>query len=215
MDLTGKKVIFLGDSITQGVGASAPDTCYVSLFREAHPEAEVINCGISGTRFAKQEQVPADDFLNINRFTLRAETMQPDGDLLVVFGGTNDYGHGNAPLGALGDTGEETFYGATHLLFTRLISRYPEAQFLVLTPLHRTGDCNPNPQGAALPDYVQAIRETAEVFSLPVLDLFSCAGINPNMGDMQAVYMPDGLHPNDAGHRRLCERIDAFIRNFY
>lgn len=30
MDLEGKKVLFLGDSITEGVGASSKDTCCVS-----------------------------------------------------------------------------------------------------------------------------------------------------------------------------------------
>ena len=214
MDLQGKTIVFLGDSITQGVGASAPDLCYVSLFQKAHPEATVINCGVSGTRFAKQSDVAEDDYLNVNRFTLRAQTM-PEADFVVVFGGINDYGHGNAPLGVLGDTEDDTFYGAAYALFTRLITRYPTAQFLVLTPLHCIKEPELSIQGAALPEYVRAIRETAEVFSLPVLDLYAGSGINPNMGNLQAVYMTDGLHPNDAGHRRVFERIDAYIRNFY
>lgn len=214
MDLKGKTIVFLGDSITQGVGASSPDLCYVSLFQKAHPETTVINCGVSGTRFAKQSDVAEDDYLNVNRFTERAQ-MMPDADFVVVFGGINDYGHGNAPLGVLGETEDQTFYGAAHLLFSRLITRYPTAQFLILTPLHCIKEPEPSIQGASLPEYVWAIRETAEVFSLPVLDLYAGAGFNPNMGDQQAIYMTDGLHPNDAGHRRVFERIDAFIRNFY
>ncbi len=215
MDLTGKKIVFLGDSITQGVGASAPETCYVSRFRAAHPEAEVVNCGISATRFAVQHREVADDSVNNNRFTVRALSLPENADLVVVFGGTNDYGHGNAPLGQMGDQTEETFYGATYVLFDRLIRRYPQAEILVLTPLHRLGDHFPNGQGAVLEDYVKAERKMAELFALPVLDLFANSGINPNLGDLQTVYMPDGLHPNDAGHARLCTRIDAFIRNFY
>lgn len=215
MDLKGKKVVFFGDSITQGVGASSPEKCYVSLFQAHHPEAEIVNCGISGTRFANQTDVPADDYLNVNRFTARVETLPEDADLVVVFGGTNDHGHGNAPLGKMGDTDDSTFYGAAHLLCMRLLKRYPKGEFLLLTPFHRNGECSPSIQGAMLADYVKAIRETAELFSIPVLDLYAVGGINPNIADQKATYMPDGIHPNDAGYERLYRRIDAFIRNFY
>lgn len=215
MDLAGKKVVFLGDSITYGVGATVPEKSYVGLFKNNYPYTEIYNCGISGTRFAKQYNVPEDDELNMNRFTLRAEKLPEDADLVVVFGGTNDYGHGNAPLGTMGDVDEHTFYGAAYLICTRLIERYPNSEFLILTPLHRIGDRNSNGQGACLEDYVKAIRETAALFSIPVLDLYAAGGINPNMGTQQVVYMPDGLHPNDAGHVKVYRRIDAFIRNFY
>ncbi len=215
MDLKGKKIVFLGDSITYGVGASAPDKCYVSLFQANYPEAEFVNCGISATRYANQSDVPDDDGINLNRFTARVETLPEDADLVVVFGGTNDHAHGNAPLGKMGDTDDSTFYGAAHLLYTRLVQRYPLGELLVLTPLHRIGEDSLNGQGAYLEDYVKAIRETAALFSIPVLDLYAFGGINPNMGDQQAIYMPDGIHPNDAGYERVYRRIDAFIRNFY
>ena len=32
MELKGKKIYFLGDSITEGVGASDTEHCYVSVF---------------------------------------------------------------------------------------------------------------------------------------------------------------------------------------
>lgn len=32
MELKGKKIYFLGDSITEGVGASDAEHCYVSVF---------------------------------------------------------------------------------------------------------------------------------------------------------------------------------------
>ena len=45
------KINFLGDSITEGVGASAPENNYVSLVGKKTGH-EVINYGISGTRIA-------------------------------------------------------------------------------------------------------------------------------------------------------------------
>ena len=58
MNLTGKTVCFLGDSITEGAGASAKDKCYVSLFKAAHPEATVHNFGIGGTRRTPPPKIP-------------------------------------------------------------------------------------------------------------------------------------------------------------
>ena len=55
MELKNKKVLFLGDSITEGTGASSPETCYVSVFGKISG-AEVKNYGIGGTRIARQRR---------------------------------------------------------------------------------------------------------------------------------------------------------------
>ena len=54
MELTGKKAVFLGDSITQGVGTSDEEYIYLNLLANKAGLCEVKNFGISGTRFAKQ-----------------------------------------------------------------------------------------------------------------------------------------------------------------
>ena len=46
MKTNGKKICFLGDSITEGCGASAPEKNFVSLFAAAHPDTAVHNCGV-------------------------------------------------------------------------------------------------------------------------------------------------------------------------
>ena len=51
-----KTIAFLGDSITEGVGASSPETNYVSLVGKKTGH-EVINYGVSGTRIAKGASV--------------------------------------------------------------------------------------------------------------------------------------------------------------
>ena len=53
MDIKGKKIAFLGDSITFGVGASSPDKVYWQLIAE-RTGAVCKGYGISGTRIAKQ-----------------------------------------------------------------------------------------------------------------------------------------------------------------
>ena len=47
------RLLFLGDSITEGVGASAPENVYVNLVAKTM-QFEVVNYGISGTRIARQ-----------------------------------------------------------------------------------------------------------------------------------------------------------------
>lgn len=205
MNLQGKKINLLGDSITQGAGASCNENCYVSVLGQL-TGAQVRNYGIGGTRIARQ-QTPSDNTIFDQDFCLRAQTMDPDADVIVIFGGTNDYGHGDAPMGVISDTTPDTFYGALHTLYRTLITRYPTAQFLVLTPTHRLNECDPDSNGLPLKAYVDVIREMAEIYSLPVLDLFANSGIQPSIPVMQTTYMPDGLHPNDAGHARLARMI--------
>ena len=212
MDITNKKVYFLGDSITQGHGASTEEKCFVSLFQQAYPQAEIINYGIGGTRIAKNT-TPSECDIWDQDFNLRAEAMNDGADLIVVFGGTNDYGHGDAVMGVFGDKDPYTFYGALYTLCEKLLLKYPLAKIVLLTPLHRLNETDKNALGNELVDYVRAIRETAEFFSLPVLDLFKVSGMNPAVAKVQETMMPDGLHPNDAGYQRLFELIDAFIKN--
>lgn len=210
MDISNKKVHFLGDSITEGCGASAPDKCFVALFQQKYPEAEITNYGIGGTRLARQTKHSQDIMYDYD-FNQRVREMKSGADLVVVFGGTNDYGHGDAPFGEWGDKTEKTFCGAVYALYEKLLNKFRFAQILVLTPLHRLNEENPSPCGRPLIDYVEIIRKTAEYFALPVLDLYKKSGMNPAVAKVQETMMPDGLHPNDTGYQRLFSLIDGYI----
>ncbi|MBQ9393273.1 MAG: SGNH/GDSL hydrolase family protein, partial [Oscillospiraceae bacterium] len=59
--------------------------------------------------------------------------------------------------------------------------------------------------------FVDAIREVAEYYALPVLDLYAMSGLQPCVPTIMERYVPDGLHPNDAGHEILARRIGAFL----
>lgn len=212
MDISNKKVHFLGDSITEGAGASdAKSTSFVPLFQKAYPNATITNYGIGGTRIARQINPSATPRHDLD-FNMRSLQMADDADLVVVFGGTNDFGHGDAPFGEWGDKEETTFCGAVYALYEKLLQKYPLGRVLVLTPLHRATEEVLNMHGKLLKDYVDVIRKTAELFSFPVLDLYAVSGINPRMGKVKETMLPDGLHPNDTGYQRLFEIIDAYIK---
>ena len=211
MQLKGIKANFLGDSITEGVGTSSPDKTFHQLIAAKHGLAEARNYGISATRFARQ-CVPSENPRADLDFCSRVEEMDPDADLIVVFGGTNDFGHGDAPFGKFDDRTPDTFMGACHTLMRSLITKYPDAVIVIMTPLQRTSEDQPS-VGNHLPlsSYVNAIREVAEFYSLPVMDLWARSGIQPRVNIIKEKFCPDGLHPNDAGHEIMAERIANFL----
>lgn len=208
MNLQDKIINVLGDSITQGVGTSAPEHIYQNVLGTLVGAREVRNYGISATRIAKQ--IGGDDCGGA--FIDRYLGMDDNADLILVFGGTNDYGHGNAPFGGLGDRTADTFIGACHVLFEGLIRKYPSSRIVIMTPLQRLGGNKPcSNTGKPLSDYVDAIIQVANHYSLPVLDLYRTAGICPDIAVQRELFMPDGLHPNDAGAHRMAERLAAFL----
>lgn len=216
MDLKEKKIVFLGDSITEGVGTSGPEARFSALIEKA-TGATCINYGIGGTRISKQRK-PSENPRWDKDFISRVDEMDLDADIIIVFGGTNDWGHGDASFGCMGDRDPYTFYGALHTLYTMLIERYSRSQIVILTPLHRRKENDPAADGTRpnrfglLKDYVEAIREVAEYYSLPVLDLYRVSGIQPEIPIIKETYMPDALHPNDEGHKLLAKKIISFLQ---
>lgn len=214
MELKDKKIAFLGDSITEGCGVSDPANFYWNAFARA-TGAQCFGYGIGGTRIAPQ-RVPSINPRHDRYFASRVEDMIPDADVVVVFGGTNDYGHGDAAFGTMDDRTEETFCGAFHCLLQKLIARYPNAQLVIMTPLHRLNEKTVYDeygmrQTACLQDYVDAISEIAAYYAIPVLDLYRVSGLQPAVPVLQEQYMPDGLHPNDAGHERIAQKLHGFL----
>lgn len=210
MKLEGLKVNFLGDSITEGVGVSDVSKTFHQLIGKRYGLAAARNYGISATRIARQApraRARADlDFCG------RVAEMDADADLVLVFGGTNDFGHGDAPFGTPDDRSPDTFWGACHTLMRSLIERYPSARIVIMTPLHRESEDQPSPgNGLPLRDYVMTIKSVAEFYSLPVIYLWSSSGIQPRVGVIKERYCPDGLHPNDAGHEKMAELVADFL----
>ena len=211
MKLDGIKANFLGDSITEGCGTTdmVNNPFHALIGKKYGMTAR--NYGIGGTRIAKQRTPSVDNPRWDLDFCQRVEGKDKDAELVVIFGGTNDFGHGDAPFGEAADRTPDTFIGACHHLFRRAIENYPTAKIVVMTPLHRESEDNPDSKGHTLTDYVEVIRKVAEYYSLPVIDLWRISGIQPRVGVIKEKYCPDGLHPNDAGHRKMADVIEAAL----
>lgn len=215
MELEGIKIAFLGDSITEGACTSGEDYTFWGLLGK-ETGAKVYGYGIGGTRIAPN-RVNVGDPKFSRHFASRVEEMIPDADVVMVFGGTNDFGHGDAVLGKMSDRDENSFYGSLHVLYRKLIRRYPTSRIIIMTPLHRTGDTDAtyNEFGIRrccdLKGYVDAIREVAQYYSLPVLDLFKDSGLQPEVEAINERFFADGLHPNDEGHKVLSDLVKKFL----
>lgn len=212
MELKGKKMNVLGDSITEGVGVSCEENIFINVLGRNEQLSVVRNYGISATRIAPQSDDPNRSYVE------RYSAMDDDADIVIVFGGTNDYGHGKAPIGTKDDRTSETFYGACHVLFSGLINKYPLSTIVVMTPLHRI----PEPEydkidssryDATLLDYSNILKEVAMYYAIPVLDMYAMSGIHPQIECNRVNYCPDGLHPNDRGHEMMASRLAGFLKS--
>ena len=217
MEIKGLKINFLGDSITEGAGVSTPENIYWNRIKTTYGAEVVRGYGIGGTRFARQSKPSAEPRWDRD-FCSRFGEMDDDADVVVVFGGTNDFGHGDAPLGQMSDRTVDTFYGACHTLFEGIINKYPTSTIIIMTPLHRCNEDNPRGDGykesdvGVLLTYVNIIKEVAAYYSLPLLDLWSVSSLQPKVEIIKQKYCPDGLHPNDAGHAIIASRLAGFIK---
>lgn len=223
MELQGKIIDFLGDSITEGVGVEdCANNRYDNVIKRKCGLKAVYNYGISGTRFAHQRK-PSE----IPRFDLcfcgRAYDLNPEADIIVVYGGINDYMHGDAPFGSEEDTTPETFCGAVYFLMTFLKAQYPGKTIVFMTPAHSHFEVDYDETAPSLypdkyPDakpvtaYVERIKQVGAQQGVAVLDLYNTLPIDPNKPEESQAYTADGLHFNDAGHNILADLLIAFLQ---
>lgn len=200
------KINFLGDSITEGALASSVENTYVEQVGKML-NAEVRNYGIGGTRFAKQTKPSMYPRMD-EYFASRVDDMKNDANYVIVFGGTNDYGHGDAPIGEMEDNTPDTYLGSINYLIEKLLRYYKKEQIIFILPLHRLDEDNPYGEGnkekpsLVLDGYVSLLQQLLAKHNIKYFDFredFGQAKNNPLLGDV--------VHPNDMGHRKIAELI--------
>ena len=225
----GRKVAFLGDSITdkKRIGTNYLYWEYLVDWLSIAPYVY----GKSGHTWK--------DLLQ------QSEALVADGidslSTIVLFAGTNDF-NSSVPLGTLfkedyvfvnhnGNRVErkrrtftlnhESYYGRINTVFHYLKSKFPEQQIIVLTPMHRgfaqfslynvqPDERHANAEGLFIDDYVHALKSAAMQWSIPVVDLFGAVNLQPLM-ESNAIFFADKdndlLHPNTLGHERMARFI--------
>ena len=228
-----KKVLFLGDSITDARHIGCTKN-YWGFLAERYGFVPLVY-GINGQRWS-------DIVAQANAYGNEHGECP---DVVFVFAGTNDF-NGNVPLGEWYSLSEEkvnrngketvlkkrtlsrdgkTLRGRINVAMEHLVGSFPTAKIVLLTPIHRGyatfGANNVQPDesyanelGLFIDDYVNVVKEAGNVWSAKVVDLNADAGLYPR-ADSHVPFFSNGerdrLHPSDAGHRRMADAIAASV----
>lgn len=200
----------IGDSITYGyyeVGKKYYDYFHKYCGIETVTHDATIGCNISVS--------------NENNDMISKLSNIPSGvDLISIFGGTNDWGH-DQPLGTMDNTSEDTrtFYGAMKYCCEYLLENFNNKAFFI-TPIQRNVSKAPadsqekgtvtNGKGNTLDEFVNAMIEVCDYYGIPCIDMYHNVFSGHDTTTIN-LYMPDGLHPNDAGHSIMGRKIAKFI----
>ena len=181
--LYGKKIIAIGDSMVQG--HSIPkDQGWLAMIANRN-NMTYVNYGINGTYMTNK-------LYNSNKGVVeRYMDMDDDADYVVVFASTNDANAG-VPIGTNESNNPAELKGALNIICDGLLSKYPTAKIMFITPYLRKENYR---------SYAQAIHDICEdKFSIKVYDNIKHGGICwTNQAQVQALTLNDTYHLNLAG----------------
>lgn len=225
----GKKVAFLGDSMTdkKRIGTNYIYWEYLRDMLSIEPFVYGVNGHQWSGIYQQAEQLKNADIRDLHA--------------IFIFAGTNDY-MANVPLGNfyeedLKETNyngskverifrqklllDNTFCGRINRVLGFLKEHFPEQQIIVLTPIHRGyaqfGEKNIQPDerfananGNTISEFVDTLQKASAVWSVPVINLYSLSGLYP-MSNTHQRYFTNGktdmLHPNALGHYRIAKSL--------
>lgn len=209
----------LGDSITWGyspITGEQIERSYSLILKEKLGLKELRNYGINSS-------ILADNQTAFEAMCNRYKNMDDNADIVIVFGGTNDYGRDEfgIELGNITDVDVSTVYGALNNICVGLKQKYPNSFIFFITPLKKAfldNDCNlkyatnfKNNLEYSLEDVSNAIKEVCGKYNISFFDLYNNCDIYNN--EICKKYLPDGLHPTEEYHQILANKIYNYIVN--
>ncbi len=176
-------IVYLGGSITEGVGASDyNNTCYRALvgkyFTQAYPDKKVNNIhqGVGGT---------GSDYGLIR---LERDVMSYNPDLVFVEFAVNDNGR---------DSRLEMES------IVRTLNNLENPPYIVYLYTTRSNFADVKPYHV----------EVANHYGIPQIDLQQeLLRVMAETGNDVSVYLPDGVHPSDAGHKVYADKIISCLQ---
>ena len=154
---------------------------------------------------------------NLNKLADAETTNNAEIGLITMLAGVNDF-NTSKPIGTIESTNQSEVYGALHKICSHVINNYPDATFIIATPLHCnlgkfTNPNSKNDLGFTLLDYCEAIKNICVYYNIPCFDLHSVSGYIPHIEWNKTKYTADGLHPNENGKHLITKLWADFIDN--
>jgi len=214
--LDRRKLHLFGDGICFGLGSSdIPNLSYPALLTSRY--------GITVTNHALGDAtigIYNDEYLEERSVIKQIENATiSNGDMAIIFAGSNDYKSGIAKMGKDSDLNNYTFKGSLNIAIQNIMNKNSDIKLLIVSPLFRarldaddfrnSDDTPINEQ--YLKDYATAMKDVSDYNHIPFLDLHSTSMINKYNF---TTYLKDRLYPNDNGHDMLAEKIFSAL-NFY
>ena len=213
--LPTSKTLIIGDSISADAYGGYPKWV-TDLINSGVLSANTVNSSQHATGFVARYNNEANDFITRLKAIQDPETY----DLVVVFGGINDYIQ-NIPMGSESGTDYTvSFKPAVNEFFDYLIQNFTQARLCVLLPLRNYQNWQ-NSVDEYQQAYSEYIKQVASEYCLPVLNLTEDSGFCPYVSTFSEMWtlIPegyqhgDGVHPNEEYQRKfLAPMIKHFLQ---
>lgn len=218
----GKKIGLLGDSIAAGSAASSVEQRFINV-AATYLGASVKNAAIGGWYLGDEEGKSI--YRQVNGVSPATTSLDGDEDLIVIFAGTNDFGHaftiGNAytEVTSSGATRKvpstidtETCGGLVKTIQTLYTKYGGYIPIVICTPIQRyasggdsqetghapLGPWAKNSAGKYLDDYIEGIKSVATLYGIPVFDCYH-NNMNPNIAAACTKYFGTTSNPSGDG----------------
>ena len=208
--LKGKKIVFLGDSITAGNGGTLTldgSGLDYTNFIAKYTDASIVNLGIGGAPFEGSDN---DDAL-VHRYT----DIPKDADIIVLFAGINDLFAGSEKFGSLSKLEEGTYCGDIHETFQQISKRHPDADVhVIITYPNKMEEyqqfINENWQ-----DYADVQIKLAKRFGFHIINLYEEGFMDSGDNKIRNAFFFFFIHPDDLGSEILGRHILVHLVEAY
>ena len=211
--LKGKKMLFMGDSISYGAGDAA------SPFRTGRAWAGRIadwtgaittNASVSGAKVSFQR---GDDNWVYSQYVPHQNTKF---DIIVMHGGVNDARH-LRPVGTLSEGTDEatlkknqaSFVGGLEWIFYNVSKTNTEAKLFFIAN-HRL-DGHDKGHAKDMSAYFNAAKQACEKWGVHCLDLVNNTDFLAEFDVTSGVHTFDGLHPNKEGYDIITPYVVSWL----
>jgi lysophospholipase L1-like esterase len=219
-DFSKKNIVFIGDSITEGIGGaitsdqrhvSYPD--YVQSYLHFN---KYLNHGKGGRMFSDYGDTDLSLALNFGNVT------NINSDIIVVFAGVNDYicTPDNKRYGDINDTQSTAGYcGAVRYFMNQLKMYYGDRDIFFVMMYNVDVDAKPVYSDITtqptLNDYLDVQRKLCKEYGFNVIDLYSIGFMDCTDEESEDYFLDDAVHPKDNGNIVLGEHIAAELSLYY